>query len=75
MMRGPRLEEEVLAGAHPAVIDTAHHLTSVVSANGGKVESLEENEGQFAETWIKYQEGIHIFAVYFWHPEVWSVRP
>ena len=55
----------MLAGAHPAVIATAHHLTSVVSAKGGKVESLEENEGQFAETWIKYQEGIHIFAVYF----------
>ena len=46
MMRGPRQEEEMLAGAHPAVTATAHHLTSVVSAKGGKVESLEENEGQ-----------------------------
>ena len=68
-MRGPRQEEEILAGAYPA-----HHLTFVVCAKGGKVESLEKNEGQFAETWIEYQEGIHIFAVYFWHTQVWSVR-
>ena len=74
MMRGPRQEEEMLAGAHPAVIATTHHLASVVSAKGGKVESLGENEGHFTETRIKYQEGIHIFAVYFWHTEVWSVR-
>ena len=45
MMRGPRQEEEMLAGSHLAVIATAHHLTAVVSVMRGKVEILEENEG------------------------------
>ena len=42
-------------------------LTSVVDANGGKVEGLVGNESGVAEMWIKNcQEGLHILAVYFW---------
>ena len=44
------------------MIAIAHHLTSVVTTKGGKVDSPEENEGRIAEAWIKCQESIHGFA-------------
>ena len=39
-----------------------------------KFDSLEENGGTIAEQWVKCHEGIHVFAVYFWHSEGWAVR-
>ena len=31
-------------------------------------------EGTVVEMWTTCQEGVHIFAVYFWHSKGWSVR-
>ena len=48
------------------VVAVANHVTAVSSTMGGQVESTEESEGRIAEAWVKCQEEMHVFAVYFW---------
>ena len=55
------------------MVMVATHLTAVVSTKGGKLESVEERKKDCGSV-DECREGIHNFALYFWHTEGWSVR-
>ena len=38
-------------------------MTSAVTADAGRIQSLGEIEGRIAEAWVQCQEGIRVFAV------------
>ena len=38
------------------------------------IESIPENEGRIAQTWVNVRGGLRVFSVYFWHSEGWTPR-
>ena len=38
-----------------------------------KLTAWKKNDGRCAEARVKCHEGQHVFAVYFWHSEGWTV--
>ena len=55
---------QISGGVFAAV---ANRLTSAAPVDGGKGDSLEENEGRIAEEWVKCHDGLHVFSVFFHH--------
>ena len=55
-------------------VDVANRLTSAALVGGVKFDGFEENDGRIAEVCVKCHQGIHVFAVYFWHSEGWTTR-
>ena len=62
---------QISGGVFAAV---ANRLTSAAPVDGGKGDSLEENEGRIAEEWVKCHDGLHVFSVFFQHSEGWTMR-
>ena len=75
-MQRPLLKVTKLVGLRPGgvMVAVANHHTAVVSTGGGEMESEEESEGIISELWVECQERLHIFVMYFWHSEGWSMR-
>ena len=52
----------------------ANHLTSAAPVDGGKVRQPGREWRHNCRTLGQCHEGIHVFAVYFWNSEGWTVR-
>ena len=45
-------------------------ISAVITVEGGKVDTLEENEGRFAEAWVRCRRVLSCFVICFWHSGV-----
>ena len=72
--RATKVRKNVGWNTAEGVLCWLESISAVITVEGGKVDTLEENEGRFAEAWVTCRRVLACFVICFWHSEVWTLR-